>query len=489
MQKVIRPQQGFQMNFLSSSADIVIGGSSAGVGKTFSLLLEPLRHTEVKGFGAVCFRRTSPQIKAEGALWDTSMEIYNSFGGKPKESVLEWQLNECSLKFSHLEHEKNIYDWQGSQIPLIMFDELTHFTKKMFFYMLSRNRSVCGVKPYLRATCNPDPDSWLAEFLEWWIDQETGFPIKEREGVIRYLVLDGDSYIWGDTQEEVIKNAWHILEKYVEASGIDPKELIKSVTFVAGSIYDNKALLDVDPSYLGNLLAQDDATKSALLDGNWKVVLSKYDLFEYQSFSSSFTNTFVTQSGDKYITADIALKGSDKFVVWVWHGYTIIDVLIMDKSNGKEVVDSIEGMAKKHRIPNHNIIFDNDGVGSFLDGFIVGAKEFVNNSRALNGEKYKNLKTQCYYKMADKFNTNEVYILESVLNKMYDDKMTIRQRLLHERKAIKRAKIDMEDNLQINSKKEQKAIINGQSPDLFDAIAFRALPDLEPTLEYRRFRR
>lgn len=41
--------------------------------------------------------------------------------------------------------------------------------------MLSRNRSICGVKPYVRATCNPDVDSWVADFISWWIDQETGY--------------------------------------------------------------------------------------------------------------------------------------------------------------------------------------------------------------------------------------------------------------------------------------------------------------------------
>ena len=99
------------------------------------MLLEPLRHIDVKNFGAVFFRRTSPQIRSEGGLWDASQKLYNLIsGGKPKESVLEWQFEkDVKIKFSHLEHEKNIYDWQGSEIPLICFDELTHFTKKMFF--------------------------------------------------------------------------------------------------------------------------------------------------------------------------------------------------------------------------------------------------------------------------------------------------------------------------------------------------------------------
>lgn len=85
------------------------------------------------------------------------------------------------MKMSHLEHENDKYNHQGAQYPLIMFDELTHFSKTQFLYLLSRNRSTCGVRPYVRATCNPDPDSWVADLVAPWIDQATGFPIREKE--------------------------------------------------------------------------------------------------------------------------------------------------------------------------------------------------------------------------------------------------------------------------------------------------------------------
>ena len=84
--------------------------------------------------------------------------------------------------------ETTVYGWQGAQITLICFDELTHFSAHQFFYMVSRNRSTCGVRPYIRATCNPDADSWVADFLTWWIDPESGLPIPERAGVLRYFV-------------------------------------------------------------------------------------------------------------------------------------------------------------------------------------------------------------------------------------------------------------------------------------------------------------
>jgi len=491
--QIIRPQEGYQMTFAASPADIVIGGAAAGVGKTFSLLLEHLRHKDVDGFGSVIFRRTSPQIRNEGGLWDTSMTLYPLAGAIPRQSSLEWIFSESNkLKFSHIEYEKNIHDWQGSQIPFIGFDELTHFSKKMFFYLLTRNRSVCGVNPYVRATCNPDPDSWVAEFISWWIDQETGFAIPERDGVLRYLVVDGENYIWGDTKAEVIEKAQHILAEVIEKSGIDPNEFVKSVTFISGSIYDNKELLKTNPAYLGNLLAQDKATQAALLHSNWKVVLSDNDIYDYASFIGMFNNVRSVSNKGRFITADIALKGSDKLIVFVWEGMEIIDLAIVDKSNGKLVISTIAGMANRHGVSNKDIAFDNDGVGQFVDGFIEGALEFNNGSRAypnpdkpqidnkgnLIPENYPNLKTQCYYRSGDNVERGNYKVSEYVANMMYDDKMTVRQRMIHERKAIKRAKKDMDGKLQIIGKDEMKTNLNGQSPDLMDAFMMREVFNL-----------
>ncbi len=421
------------------------------------------------------------------------MKIYPFIGGQPKETFLEWEFKHSKLKFSHLEYEKNILDWQGAQIPFIGFDELTHFTRKMFFYLLSRNRSVCGIKPYVRATCNPDPESWVAEFVSWWIDQETGFPIPERDGVVRYLIVDGDKDIWGSSYEEVIEKSWYLLQPLVEKSGIDPKDFVKTVAFISGDIYQNKELLKVNPGYLANLLSQDKATKSALLDGNWKVVITENDVYDYARFAGMFENSFSRKTGQKYITADIALKGSNKFVIIVWDGYEAIDIEILDKSDGQEVIDALKKMAAKHGVQNVDICFDNDGVGGFVDGFIVGANPFNNGGQVMEvrdpasgkliKENYFNLKTQCYYRSGNNVAKGEVIISEYVANKMYDDRMTVRQRFMHERKAIKRDKADSDGKLRVVSKEEMKVVLNGDSPDLMDAFMMREYFELRVKFE------
>ena len=154
----IRPQPGPQEKFLVSSADIAIYGGAAGGGKTYALLLDILRYKNVPGFDAMIFRKNYTQVTAPGGLWDTSMRMYAGMKGavplaSPKR---HWVFGvKATLFFDYLARDDDVYSWQGAQICFIGFDELTHFSENQFFYMLSRNRSMCGVKPCIRATCNP----------------------------------------------------------------------------------------------------------------------------------------------------------------------------------------------------------------------------------------------------------------------------------------------------------------------------------------------
>jgi len=256
---VIEPQHGPQMQFLSSPADIAVYGGGAGGGKTWALLLEPLRHHVTAGeFTAVIFRRNLTQVKNPGGLWDESAKLYAPVGAKARTAALEWQFRSgARVRFGHLEHERTVFDWQGAQIPLLCFDELTHFSRSQFFYMLSRNRGMCGVRPYVRATCNPDADSWVAEFIGWWIDSDTGFPIPERAGVLRWFVRAGEVLVWADSAED-------LAERH---PGIPPK----SVTFIPARLADNPALLSADPGYLANLMALPTVERERLLGGNWRI--------------------------------------------------------------------------------------------------------------------------------------------------------------------------------------------------------------------------
>lgn len=268
VRQAIEPQSGPQTAFHASSADVVFYGGAAGGGKTWSLLFEPLRHANRKGFGAVIFRRTYPEVTNQGGPWDESMRLYPALGATPRVGELSWTFPlGAQVEFGHLQHDDTVHRWHGSQIPLIEFDELTSFSEHQFTYLLSRNRSTCGVRPYVRATCNPDAASWVADWVRWWIDQETGYPIPERSGVVRYFCRDGDRLLWASSPDAT---------KWVDKEGDQfdrpPDAIPKSFTFIPARLEDNPSLMTADPGYLANLMALPEVERERLHGGNWKIV-------------------------------------------------------------------------------------------------------------------------------------------------------------------------------------------------------------------------
>ena len=265
------PHRGPQSTFLEATADIAIYGGQAGGGKTWALLAEALRHIDTENFGAVIFRRTSPQITNEGGLWDESMAMYPQYAGVPKHT-LDWRFpSNANIGFRHLQYETDKLAWQGSQIALLGFDELTQFTESQFFYLLSRNRSTCGVKPYVRATTNPAPSDdpvggWVNRMVSWWIDQQTGLAIPDRSGTQRWFIRRQGEFLWADEKQELI-------EKYGRADLPENHEeqtaQPKSLTFIVAKLSDNPTLLKQDPTYRANLLALPEVERQRLAEGNW----------------------------------------------------------------------------------------------------------------------------------------------------------------------------------------------------------------------------
>ncbi|HZZ87332.1 MAG TPA: phage terminase large subunit, partial [Caulobacteraceae bacterium] len=227
-------------------------------GKTWALLLQPIKHQDKAEFSAVFFRRSTVQVRNPGGLWDESFRLYPGAGAEPFIASLEWRFpSGAKVKFAHLEHDKTVLEWQGAQLPLICFDELTHFSAAQFWSMTARNRSVGDVLPYIRATCNPDADSWVAELVGWWINPDTGLPIRKRSARLRWFVRVGDRLEWSDKKTE-------LESRY-------PGLIPRSLTFVAAKLSDNKALTGADPEYRARLLALPRVERERLLHGNWKI--------------------------------------------------------------------------------------------------------------------------------------------------------------------------------------------------------------------------
>lgn len=399
---------------------------------SFALLLEPLRYMDVEGYKAVVFRQNYTQIMAAGGLWDESSKMYRLLSNavatmSPK---AHWTFGgKAVINFDYLARDDDVYKWQGSQICFIGFDELTHFSEKQFFYMLSRNRSTCGVKPYVRATCNPDADSWVAKFIAWWIDPDTGYPIKERSGVKRYFTRVDDTVIWGDTAEEC-----------AEKSGVDIS-LCKSVTFIASSIHDNKALLAADPSYLASLNALSLVERERLLNGNWKIKPAAGLYFPRSGIR------IVNTIPDKLVTTvrawDLAAteittsnKDPDRTCGTLWgrmrNGqYIILDGIRVAK-NAANVRDLIVSTAKQDKtmygtskifIPQDPGQAGKDQSRSYAK--ILTGYSFMSNP--VTGNKITRAEP-----MAAQWQNGNIYMLEGEWNKPYLDEMDGFPDLLHD---------------------------------------------------------
>lgn len=255
--------------FLSSDADIAIYGGAAGGGKTWSLLFEPLYYAYVQrvpNFYALFLRRTYPQIFNPGGLYDEAGRLYSQLKPQPKlnksKEKLQWAFPwGAYIRLGNLQYDDSVYKYQGAQIPLICFDELTHFSKKQFFYMLSRNRSTSGIPGYVRGSCNPDAGSWVKDLLAPWVDHK--YPNPAVSGELRYFIVRDDVITWVD------KN---YLGPPIPGQGPESGERPKSITYVAASIFDNFIQLAKDPGYLHSLHALPFIEKRRLLYGDWDIL-------------------------------------------------------------------------------------------------------------------------------------------------------------------------------------------------------------------------
>jgi hypothetical protein len=257
-----KPNPGPQEAAFNSDADIMVFGGAAGCSKTNYLVVQPLRHTDNGKFNGIIFRRTSPQIFQPGGLYDETVNWYPARGGVATKKPPKWVFpTGATIAMYPLQYEDDKLNFQGGQFAYIGFDELTHFTESTFFYLLSRNRSMSGIRPYMRATCNPDAGSWVANLLRWWINQETGYPIVERCGRLRWFYRIDERLHWYDSKEE----AEH------EHPALARIARPKSMTFIPGKVTDNPKLLAKDPDYMASLLALPKIERYRLLEGNWKI--------------------------------------------------------------------------------------------------------------------------------------------------------------------------------------------------------------------------
>lgn len=206
-------------------------------------------------------------------------------------------------------------------------------------------------------------------------------------------------------------------------------------------------------------------------------VESEEMLLSYETIDDLWTNNHVAP-GLKYITADIASLGSDKFVVRVWSGFRVIDRQEYTKLVPDEITKVLKSTAAKFQVPRSRTIYDADGLGIFLKGYLKGAIPFHNGAAPIQkkGAKYKvnykNLKTQCAYLLAQKINKGEMFFGD-------EQDVETQSLIIQELECLQSYDTDSEGKVRILPKKEVKEII-GRSPDDLDTLIMRMYPTIRP---------
>lgn len=253
--------------------------------------------------------------------------------------------------------------------------------------------------------------------------------------------------------------------------------LDKRRAFIQALPYDNKMLPKEYIQNLENTLR--GAEKQRLLNGLWEYDDDPNALCDYDKILAIFNNDQLPKESTMYLTADIARFGSDLCVVGVWRGWELIEIHTMATSSTTEIQALINTLRMKYNIPKGNCIADEDGVGGgVVDN--TGIVGFKNNSTPFeeNGQptNYKNLQTQCLYKLAERINCNYIYISADISERT-------KEMITEELEQIKSDNKDGQKLSVINKDTVKQSI--GRSPDYRDMLLMREYFDLKPRKTFK----
>lgn len=274
-------------------------------------------------------------------------------------------------------------------------------------------------------------------------------------------------------------------KNWMKYNYIDPFNkgtLAKEKAVILANVYDNEFRQKGSEKVLEALTG---VSRQRLLLGDWEYDSDDDCLISSEKILDLYSNDYV-EKGDKYITCDIARKGKDKSVIFVWDGWRLIDVEILSKKLTTEVAERVQKIRAKYNIPLSNVICDEDGVGGGVVD-ILKCKGFVNNSQPLPNPKkfekdnFDNLKSQCYWLVSDRINTGGVYI-EYDLSSVYQDGESIQKLLNQELENVRDKGVDEEKKKGVMPKDEVKKLI-GRSPDFADTLMMREWFELKPILK------
>jgi len=245
---IFTPNPGPQTEFLAAAEREVLYGGSAGGGKTFSLIADPMRYFDNPNFNGLILRRTNDELRE--IIWKTQELYPKAFkGAKWQEKKSQWVFpSGARLWLTYLERDEDVLRYQGQAFSYIAFDELTqHPTPFAWNYMRSRLRTTDPNLPiFMRGTTNPGGPGHS------WVKQMFIDPAPANTPFIATDLETGEELRYPDTHPE------------------KPGQPLFKRRFIPASLYDNPYLAN-DGAYEANLLSLPEMQRRQLLEGDWAV--------------------------------------------------------------------------------------------------------------------------------------------------------------------------------------------------------------------------
>ena len=475
---------------------------------TVTMLMEPLYDIGNKHFNGIIFRKNKDDFENiinESKRWFAGLGRYN----KSKDDMT-WNFKTgAKLGLTIYDMPMNDFDiaYRGQQFAYIGIDELPQMPFEMFKFLMTCNRNTVGIHSRILGTCNPDPLSWLRDFIDWWIGKEDtvyedglkhperkGFAIPERVGRIRYCYMPDDSVqniVWGDTPHEVyeqcrdlIDDAW---DPSLEQYGYTKESFfVKSATFIKANLMDNKALLQNDPGYIASLLNQPPEVRAREFDGNWDIIKMGDDMIQSFHLDRCFQNAQMVGDKVRRATCDVAGEGGDNCVTWLWIGWHVADVFVC-RRDVFTTVEMLRAKLQEWGVLEQNFAYDLNGMGQVLKGAFPRAIPFNNMEAVAQRDRnlYDCLKSQCAYKFAERTQQTGWSIEPTLLDRKYKtgkETKSLYSILQLERKCVKQDMSKQEKGWCLIHKEQMKnKAVVGHSPDFFEALFMREVFDIKHT--------
>ncbi|CAH9011429.1 terminase-like family protein [Vibrio phage 496E54-1] len=285
----VRPQEGKQSDVFrviaEQKADFILltGGRSSG--KTELITMADLLFAGDANFRSVKFRRTYKQLTRAGGLWQKAHSQYKFFNAVPNKSDLIYKFpSGAETAFSYCDNMNDAESWRGSELSMIAFDEINHHEWDQISMLQTCLRSQADMSSMMIGTCNPDEDSWVYQlFLKgYYIDEETGFPIEERNGKIRYYIIDPvtEKPVFADDLEFFEEHYPEIIRPVNPVTGVQMYVEPKKFCFFSLCIWDNPIAQKLNPKYVAELVALPPYKRDTQLYGNWLAKATKNNMFK-----------------------------------------------------------------------------------------------------------------------------------------------------------------------------------------------------------------